>query len=58
MEDIIVPSTDRLHTAGLKYMPGNFEKEKLIYTKEYRGQGISQEFEIEFVLLDRWDNLN
>lgn len=39
-------------------VPRNFEKEKLIYTKEYRGQGTIKEFEIEFLLLDRWDNLN
>jgi hypothetical protein len=39
-------------------VPRNFEKEKLIYAKEYRGQGTIKEFEIEFLLLDRWDNLN
>lgn len=38
-------------------VPKKFEKEKLIYTKEYRGQGTIKEFEIEFLLLDRWDNL-
>lgn len=53
MEDIIVLSPDRSYPAALKYGPGNFEKEKLIYKKEYRGQGMTQEFEIEFVLLDR-----
>jgi hypothetical protein len=38
-------------------VPKKFENGKLIYTKEYHGQGVVQEFEIEFLTLDRWENI-
>lgn len=38
-------------------VPKKFEAEKLIYTKEYRGQSTIREFEIEFLSLDRWENI-
>lgn len=39
-------------------VPQKFEKDKLIYTKEYRGYGVTQELEIEFQKVNRWENLN
>jgi hypothetical protein len=38
-------------------VPRKFENGKLVYTKEYHGQGIIQEFEIDFLSLDSWENL-
>jgi hypothetical protein len=38
-------------------VPQKFEKDKLIYTKEYRQPSIFKEFEIEFLFVDRWDNI-
>jgi hypothetical protein len=38
-------------------VPQKFEKDKLIYTKEYRGYGVTQELEIEFQKVNRWENL-
>jgi hypothetical protein len=38
-------------------LPKKFENDKLIYTKEYYGQGVVKEFEIEFLSLDRWENI-
>jgi len=38
-------------------IPQKFEKDKLIYTKEYYGPKIIKEFEIEFLFVDRWANL-
>jgi hypothetical protein len=38
-------------------IPKKFENDKLIYAKEYHGQGIVKEFEIEFLTLDRWENI-
>jgi hypothetical protein len=38
--------------------PKKFEDNKLIYEKKYLGQGIVKEFEIEFLSLDRWENLS
>ena len=38
-------------------VPKKFENDKLIYTKEYHGQGVTREFEIEFLNLNRWENL-
>jgi hypothetical protein len=38
-------------------VPKGYENDKLIYTKEYHGQSIVREFEIEFQSLDRWENL-
>ena len=37
--------------------PIQFDGEKLIYTKNYLGRGITSEFEIEFLSLDRWKSL-
>jgi hypothetical protein len=34
-----------------------FEKDKLVYTKEYRQPSMIKEFEIEFLFVDRWDNI-
>ena len=39
-------------------VPRKFEENKLIYTKEYYQQSLIQEFEIEFLSVDRWDNIN
>lgn len=38
-------------------VPQKFEKDKLIYTKEYHQQSTIKEFEIAFLLLDRWDSI-
>jgi len=38
-------------------IPKNFENDKLIYTKEYHEPGLVREYEIEFLSLDRWENL-
>ncbi|HEU0294548.1 MAG TPA: hypothetical protein VFR47_17545 [Anaerolineales bacterium] len=38
-------------------LPKQFDHDKLIYTKKYPGKGIENEFEIEFLTLDRWENL-
>lgn len=38
-------------------VPKQFESGKLIYTKKYYGRGVENEFEIEFLALDRWENL-
>jgi hypothetical protein len=38
-------------------VPQKFEKDKLIYTKEYRGDGVTQELEIEFQKMNRWETL-
>jgi hypothetical protein len=38
-------------------VPKKFESGKLIYTKEYHGSGVVKEFEIDFLLLDRWENI-
>ena len=38
-------------------VPRKFENDRLIYTKEYRGQDITKEFEIEFLKINRWENL-
>jgi len=37
--------------------PKKLEDNKLIYTKEYPGKGVVNEFEIEFVTLNRWKSL-
>ena len=37
--------------------PKRFEREKLIYAKQYYGQGRISEFEIEFLSLAGWDNI-
>lgn len=34
-----------------------FEKDKLVYTKEYHQANMIKEFEIEFLSIDRWDNI-
>jgi hypothetical protein len=38
-------------------IPQKFEKDKLIYTKEYHQPSMIKEFEIEFLFIDRWDNI-
>ena len=38
-------------------IPKKFEGDKLVYTKEYPGKGIVNEFEIEFLNLNRWEDL-
>jgi hypothetical protein len=38
-------------------VPKQFEGNKLIYAKKYPAKGIENEFEIEFLTLDRWENL-
>jgi hypothetical protein len=38
-------------------VPQKFEKDKLIYTKEYYRPRIIKEFEIEFLSVNRWDNI-
>ena len=38
-------------------VPKKFENDRLIYTKEYHGQGVTQEFEIEFQKVNRWENV-
>ena len=38
-------------------VPQKFEKDKLIYTKEFYRPRIIKEFEIEFLSIDRWDNI-
>jgi len=38
-------------------VPKKFEGDKLVYAKEYPGKGIVNEFEIEFLSLNRWENL-
>jgi hypothetical protein len=38
-------------------VPQKFEKNKLIYTKEYHQLSTIKEFEIEFLFADRWDNI-
>ncbi len=38
-------------------VPKQFESGKLIYTKKYYGKGVENEFEIEFLSLNRWENL-
>jgi hypothetical protein len=38
-------------------VPQKFEKDKLIYTKEYHHPSMIKEFEIEFLSVDRWDNI-
>jgi len=38
-------------------VPKRFEADKLIYTKKYPGTGTENEFEIEFLTLNRWENL-
>ena len=38
-------------------IPRKFENSKLIYTKEYYEQGAVREFEIDFLPLERWENI-
>lgn len=38
-------------------IPQQFDNDKLIYTKKYPGKGVENEFEIEFLTLNRWENL-
>ena len=38
-------------------VPKQFEDDKLIYTKKYPGKGVENEFEIEFITLNRWENI-
>jgi hypothetical protein len=38
-------------------VPRSFDQDKLIYTKEYYGRGMTTEFEIEFLSLDRWEQI-
>ena len=38
-------------------IPKQFDNDKLIYTKKYPGKGVENEFEIEFLTLNRWKNL-
>jgi hypothetical protein len=38
-------------------VPKKFENGKLIYAKEYHGRGIAKEFEFDFLLLDKWENI-
>lgn len=38
-------------------VPKQFEYDKLIYTKKYPGKGVENEFEIEFLNLNRWEDL-
>jgi hypothetical protein len=38
-------------------VPKQFDHAKLIYTKKYPGKGKENEFEIEFLNLNRWENL-
>jgi len=38
-------------------VPTKFENGKLIYVKEYHEQGVVKEFEIDFLILDRWENI-
>ena len=38
-------------------VPKQFQDDKLIYTKKYPGKGVENEFEIEFLTLNRWENL-
>jgi hypothetical protein len=38
-------------------VPEKFENDKLIYAKEYYGRGLVKEFEIEFLILDRWEDI-
>lgn len=38
-------------------IPKKFEDNKLIYTKEYPGKGVVNEFEIEFLTLNKWEDL-
>ena len=38
-------------------IPKKFEGDKLVYTKEYPGKGIVNEFEIEFLNLNRWEDM-
>jgi hypothetical protein len=38
-------------------VPRKFESGKLIYAKEYHGQGVVKEFEIDFLFLDTWKNI-
>jgi hypothetical protein len=38
-------------------VPRRFDKDKLIYTKEYYGRGMIKEFEIEFLSVDRWEQI-
>ena len=38
-------------------IPKKFEGDKLVYTKEYPGKGIVNEFEIAFLTLNRWEDL-
>jgi hypothetical protein len=38
-------------------VPQSFEKDKLIYTKEYYRPRMIKEFEIEFLFVDRWDHI-
>ena len=38
-------------------VPKQFETDKLFYTKEYSRQGRLNEFEIEFLSLDRWNTI-
>ena len=38
-------------------VPQKFDKDKLIYTKEYHLPSMIKEFETEFLSVDRWDNI-
>ena len=38
-------------------LPKQFDHDKLIYTKKYPGKGIENEFEIEFLTLNRWEGI-
>ena len=38
-------------------VPQKFENDKLVYTKEYHQPSMINEFEIEFLFIDRWDNI-
>jgi hypothetical protein len=38
-------------------IPKQFDHDKLIYTKKYYGKGVENEFEIEFLTLNRWESI-
>jgi hypothetical protein len=39
-------------------VPKQFDRDKLIYAKKYPARGIENEFEIEFLSLNRWETLD
>jgi len=38
-------------------IPRKFEGKRLLYSKEYPGRGVVKEFDIEFLSLERWENI-